>query len=85
MPIISSFYGIMVVMYRSDHNPPHFHARYAEHEIEMNIRDGAWRGRMPPRAVTMLQQWRKRHIQELLEDWQRALGDSPLLRIGPLE
>ena len=28
MPRISEFYGIVVEMYWSDHNPPHFHAKY---------------------------------------------------------
>jgi len=32
MPIISRFYGIVIVMYFNDHNPPHFHAKYAESE-----------------------------------------------------
>ena len=30
MPIISTFYGIIIQMYWDDHAPPHFHARYAE-------------------------------------------------------
>ncbi|MCI9370856.1 MAG: DUF4160 domain-containing protein [Lachnospiraceae bacterium] len=28
MPEVSSFYGIRVIMYYDDHNPPHFHAGY---------------------------------------------------------
>ena len=29
MPEISRFYGIIIAMFFDDHNPPHFHARYA--------------------------------------------------------
>ena len=28
MPEISRFYGIVITMYNSEHNPPHFHIRY---------------------------------------------------------
>jgi hypothetical protein len=29
MPEISRFFGIVVQMYYADHDPPHFHVRYA--------------------------------------------------------
>ena len=29
MPEISRFFGIIVQMYYADHDPPHFHVRYA--------------------------------------------------------
>lgn len=28
MPELSRFYGIIILMYHNDHNPPHFHVRY---------------------------------------------------------
>ncbi|MBM3392831.1 MAG: DUF4160 domain-containing protein [Betaproteobacteria bacterium] len=34
MPTISSFYGILILMYWDDHAPPHFHARYGGEEAE---------------------------------------------------
>ena len=40
MPRISAFYGIVVTMYSSDHAPPHFHARYGEHEAQIIIDTG---------------------------------------------
>lgn len=30
MPSISIFYGIKIMMFFDEHNPPHFHANYAE-------------------------------------------------------
>ena len=35
VPVISRFFGIAIRMYFRDHAPPHFHARYAEHEVEV--------------------------------------------------
>jgi hypothetical protein len=32
MPEISRFYGIVIKMFFDDHQPPHFHAEYAEFE-----------------------------------------------------
>jgi hypothetical protein len=40
MPRISTFYGIVVTMYHSDHAPPHFHARYGEYEAQIAIDTG---------------------------------------------
>ena len=37
MPRLSEFYGIVIYMYFADHNPPHFHAIYAEHEALIRI------------------------------------------------
>ena len=37
MPEISRFLGIIITMYFSEHNPPHFHARYGEHKAEVAI------------------------------------------------
>ena len=85
MPIICRFYGIIVMMYWRDHAPPHFHARYGEHEVEVNIRDGAVRGKMPRRALTMIQAWRRRHVDELLVDWELAQTSDRMTDIEPLE
>jgi len=37
MPTISSFYGILIQMFWTDHAPPHFHALYAEYEAQTSI------------------------------------------------
>ena len=40
-PEISRFLGIVIGMYYKDHNPPHFHAYYREHEAAIVVQDGA--------------------------------------------
>lgn len=37
MPTISVFFGIVIRMFWQDHDPPHFHARYAEHKARFTI------------------------------------------------
>jgi hypothetical protein len=54
VPRISEFFGIVVTMYYNDHAPPHFHARYAEHEVtivieSLEVLDGA----LPRRALAL--------------------------------
>ena len=41
VPRLSEFYGIVIYMYFADHNPPHFHAIYAEHEALIRIDNDA--------------------------------------------
>ena len=52
MPTISTFYGIVIVMYFNNHNPPHFHARYGEHIAEIAISSGVvLEGALPRSAL----------------------------------
>jgi hypothetical protein len=37
MPELSRFYGIVIKMYFDDHDPPHFHAEYAEDQAVIGI------------------------------------------------
>ena len=38
MPEISRFYGIVIAMSFSEHNPPHFHAQYGGQKVATAIR-----------------------------------------------
>ncbi len=48
MPEISSFYGIVISMFFSDHNPPHFHVKYQGYEATIDISTGTIKGALPP-------------------------------------
>jgi hypothetical protein len=86
MPIVSRFFGISIAFYWGDHLPPHFHAKYSGDEAMIDIRTGEiLRGEISKRAVSLVQEWRKIHITELLEDWERARRREPLTYISPLE
>lgn len=39
MPEISRFFGIIIRMFFNDHQPPHFHAEYAQYEGVFSIVD----------------------------------------------
>lgn len=85
MPRISSFYGIGIAMYFQDHPPPHFHARYGDHQAQIAIATGEiLNGALPPRALRLVQEWTALRRAELIADWQRAEREEPLVSIEPL-
>lgn len=84
MPTISRFYGIVVFMNYSDHQPPHFHARHQHQEVIVEIESGIVRGTMSRHALRMVIEWSERHQEALLRDWQLAQARQPLEQIPPL-
>lgn len=86
MPEISRFLGIVIAMYYDEHNPPHFHARYGEHRVEIAIETlSVLAGKLPPRALGLVIEWASRHREELLVDWALARQNAALNEIAPLE
>jgi hypothetical protein len=85
MPEISRFLGILVFMLYADHHPPHFHARYAEFEVRVDIETGLVAGTFPRRALMLLMEWYMLHKEDLLMDWSLSRKHQPLKRIAPLE
>jgi hypothetical protein len=86
VPEISRFFGIVIKMFFDDHNPPHFHAEYADSVALIGIRTlSVFSGRLPPRAMGLVIEWATLHQQELLADWERAQNQQELQRIAPLE
>lgn len=85
MPTISAFYGIVIQMFWGDHAPPHFHALYAEYEIQININTlEIINSKMPNRALALILEWASLHRTELLEDWQLCQTNQQLKKISPL-
>ncbi len=85
MPEISRFYGIVIKMFFDDHEPPHFHVEYAEHQAVVSIETVALiGGTLPPRALGLVAEWAALRQEELREAWQRAKNLEPVDRIDPL-
>jgi hypothetical protein len=84
MPEISRFYGIVIYMNYNDHNPPHFHAKYQDQEITVDINTGIIEGKMSKRALTMIFEWTEKYKNELLDNWERSKQRKPLTDIPPL-
>jgi hypothetical protein len=83
MPVIAGFYGIVIHMYYDDHNPPHFHASYGNARAWVRIADGVTiKGELPPTAARMVRDWALVNRSQLEQNWQRALNEEPLERLG---
>ncbi len=87
MPVISSFYGILIKMYFGDHAPPHFHAEYAEFSAQLSIKDFAIiEGCLPPKALALVVEWASIHNEELMKNWNSLSeeGNGSFDKIEPL-
>jgi hypothetical protein len=86
MPTISEFFGILILMYYSDHAPPHFHARYGDDEVLIQILPlGVLRGRLMPRALSLVMEWAQMNQDLLLKEWDNAANHKKLQKIPPLQ
>jgi len=86
MPTISSFYGIIIQMFWTDHAPPHFHALYAEYEARINIQTlEIINGSLPKRALALVLEWASEHRAELMEDWELCADMKMPKKISPLK
>ena len=85
VPEISRFLGIVIAIYYNDHAPPHFHARYGDYEITVEIVGGSINGKFPKRARNLVLEWLELNREALLENWELAQQRRPLRSIAPLE
>ncbi len=84
MPEICRFDGISVVIFWDDHNPPYFHADYAEYAIEIDIRTlDARHGRLPQRQRRRLLRWAHEHQSELMDAWEAVSTGNTPIKIAP--
>ena len=72
MPIIARFYNIVVKMYNieEEHNPPHIHAKYNEHEGIFNVITGKLtRGSLPNNATRLVEKFIEQYRDRLISMW----------------
>ncbi|VFN00711.1 MAG: protein of unknown function (DUF4160) [Candidatus Kentron sp. G] len=85
MPEISRFFGIIIRMFYSEHNPPHIHAEYAGKKAVFDLQGNIIKGGLTSRTATRLvREWIDLHISELEENWALARISQQLKRIEPL-
>jgi hypothetical protein len=85
MPVISRFLGIGIYMYWNDHLPPHYHAKYGEYEITIEIETGVVTGSFPKRALRHVLEWHDLHQSELMANWELCRQQEEPKSIFPLE
>ena len=87
MPELCRFYNIVIKMIYNDtvqHNKPHFHVYYAEHEASVGIDGELLAGSLPVKQLRMVQAWAAIHENELYAAWNNAVKNTPFGKIEPL-
>ena len=77
MPVLSIFYGIIVIMYREQggkHNMPHIHAEYSGEEIVMTLDGTILEGGLPKNKLKLLE-----------ANWKLLSNGEQFFRIDPLK
>lgn len=89
MPVISMFYGIIVLMYYFDnrgHHRPHIHVKYNDDDAVISIPDGdIIEGALPRAKLKLVQALVELHQDELMADWTLAVNEEPVFKIDPLQ
>lgn len=87
MPVLSTFYGIIVRMYREvggRHNLPHIHAEYAGEEIVIALDGTILEGTIPKGKLKLLEAWMEIHHEDLEANWKLLSNGDQFFRIDPL-
>ena len=85
MPEVSLFFGIRVTMYWNEHNPPHFHVEYAEHNATVLIQEGiVSRGFLPNKQLKLVLAWCEIHRDDLMQNWVLSEQGKAMNPIPPL-
>jgi hypothetical protein len=89
MAVISMFYGIIISLFFYDnrqHNLPHIHASYQEHEAIFSIPEGKLIiGNIPLNKALLVAAWIEIHKEDLIADWKLASSGQEIFKIEPLK
>ncbi|MCL2630586.1 MAG: DUF4160 domain-containing protein [Firmicutes bacterium] len=86
MPIVSSFYGIIIQMFFNEnagHHTPHFHASFAEFEAVYDFDGNKLEGNMPKSKSKLIEAWVELHRDELSASW-KASRQGAIIKIEGL-
>lgn len=88
MPVVSMFYGLIVMMYFRDnqqHHLPHIHVEYQGKECIVALPSGDFlEGNLPAGKRKLLVAWIELHQDELMADWELAIRGESIYKIEPL-
>ena len=87
MPIISQFYGIIIVMHYKEnerHKLPHLHAEYGEFDAVFALNGEQLNGNFPVKQRKMVEAWILIHQDELITLWNLIKQGKEIFKINPL-
>ncbi len=85
MSYVSMFFGIIIRMFYSEHNPPHFHAEYQGSEGIFNFEGDMLQGNIKSNtALKLIKEWAVLRNAELEENWKNITDKAAINKIEPL-
>jgi hypothetical protein len=87
MPLISSFYGVLIYIYKEiggKHHKPHFHAKYAEFEGVFDFDGNLIEGDLPRKQRKLVEAWTLLHGDELNAAWTAWNENGEIVKIKGL-
>lgn len=88
MPVLSTFFGIIVRMYKEvggKHNIPHIHAEYSGEEVAVALDGTVLEGSFPKNKLKLLDAWMEIHREDLEANWKLLSNGEQFFRIDPLK
>lgn len=86
MPVISTFFGIIIRMFYREHGVPHFHAEHQGQQATFTFDGEVLAGGLRSRtALRLVKEWAAAHREELEANWNRIKLGETLERIAPLD
>ena len=88
MPVLSTFFGTIVRMYREvggKHNEPHIHAEYSGDEIVITLDGRILEGGIPKNKLKLLEAWMEIHREDLEANWKLLSDGDGFFRVDPLK
>ena len=88
MPVLSTFFGIIVRMYKEiggKHNMPHIHAEYSGDEVVVSLDGTVLEGEIPKTKMKLLEAWMVIHHEDLEANWKLLSNGEQFFRVDPLK
>ena len=86
MPVIATFFGIVIRMFYREHGVPHFHAEYQGQQASFTLDGDLLAGALhSSTARRLIKEWALARRTELDANWGHLKEGQPLERIAPLE
>lgn len=88
MPVLSTFFGIIVRMYKENggkHKMPHIHAEYSGDEVVVTLDGEILEGGIPKAKMKLLDAWMEIHREDLEANWTLLSSGEQFFRIDPLK
>jgi hypothetical protein len=86
VPIISTFFGIVIRMFYREHEPPHFHAEYQGQQAKFNFDGEMTAGDISSKtARRLIKDWASTNRAQLEANWKNMKAGRTLEKIEPLQ